>query len=64
MYMYEITDKQLSESIEGVTIEYLRNIDQVSLDDLIIIAKNYCMTRHGTRDIYKMLEVVIIAKMP
>ena len=27
------------------------------------ICKNYSITRHGSRDIYKVLEVVILARM-
>lgn len=27
------------------------------------ICKNYSITRHGSRDIYKLLEVVIMARM-
>ena len=29
----------------------------------MLVAKNYCLTRHGSRDIYKMLEEVIITRM-
>lgn len=44
-------------------MEYLSNPKQVDLQDLLIITKNYCLTRHGSRDIYRMLEEVIIVRI-
>jgi len=38
-------------------------VRQVNPQDLLIIAKNYCLTRHGNRDIYRILEEVIILRM-
>lgn len=33
------------------------------MQDLLLVTKNYCLTRHGTRAVYRMLEEVIMNRI-
>lgn len=56
--------KQFAKQIEAEVVKSLRDIEEVELELVQLIAQVYCRTRHGSREFHKLLETCILMRIP
>ncbi|KRX00567.1 hypothetical protein PPERSA_12786 [Pseudocohnilembus persalinus] len=59
LYMAEYQNKKLEFLIEKFIVTQLKDVGRITLEEILECVKSYTITRIGSRQIYKLLEIII-----
>lgn len=62
-YLAKKGDEELYKLIEKKTAEFIKNPNEILLEELCAVGDGFCSTKVGSRDFQKLLEYVISSRM-